>query len=163
MVLLTNTIISQQVEMFRTLPLYNKYNIAIKNDWLVEPVNANANVYIEPHVGLVFSNGIVSRTFRISPNCATTGLDNIVTNEAFLRSVRPEAEVTIDGITINVGGLTGQPIHNYLKSEWIDSLEADPASMQFKEYRIEDVKERFAWKKHLEWMPEDLPWPPPGK
>jgi hypothetical protein len=22
---------------------------------------------------------------------------------------------------------------------------------------------RFAWKKRLEWMPKDLPWPPPGK
>ncbi len=26
-----------------------------------------------------------------------------------------------------------------------------------------ETKARFPWKKRLEWMPRDVPWPPPGK
>jgi hypothetical protein len=144
-------------------PIYDKSKVIVYQDWLVDKIDAKAQLYSTPQGQLVFSNGLVSRTFTIKPNCATVSLDLLKKDESFLRSVRPEAEVTLAGLTIPVGGLKGQPIHNYLLPEWIDGMKPDPASFQFSSYRVEEIKERFPWKKRPEWMPKDLPWPAPGK
>ncbi len=147
----------------QNLPHYKKSKVAIQKDWLIDNPNAKAKLYEANDGKIVLSNGLVSRTFTIIPNGATVGLDLLSTNESFLRSVRPEAEIEIDGLKFNVGGLTGQPIHNYLLPEWLKNMTADPASFKLQDFKIEDTKVRFPWKKRLEWMPVDLPWPPPGK
>jgi hypothetical protein len=147
----------------QVLPSFEKSKVAIYQDWLVEPVNSTARLYTESGNQLVLSNGLVSRSFTTTPNGATVALDLTAGNESFLRSVRPEAELKIDGVTIPVGGLTGQPIHNYLLPEWIGQMKADPASFHLKDYRIEPVRERFPWKKRAYWMTREMPWPAPGK
>ncbi|MCD6354140.1 MAG: hypothetical protein J7L95_01180 [Prolixibacteraceae bacterium] len=147
----------------QSLPTFNKSTVAIQQDWLIRPIQQKTAVYTTSNNELVLSNGIVSRTFTTTPNAATIGVDHLRTNESFLRSVRPEAEVEIDGITFAVGGLTGQAIHNYLLKEWIPDLKTDPAAFQFKTFKIENTKARFPWKKRLEWIPKDMPWPAPGK
>ena len=145
------------------LERYNSDKVVVKGDWLVDSIKTRTILYKNNTGGLVFTNGIVARTFSVTPNVATIGLDHLVNNESFLRSVRPEAAVEIDGIPFDVGGLIGQPIHNYLSSEWIDELKINPAAFKFVNYTLEETKERFAWKKRLEWMPKDMPWPVPGK
>ena len=145
------------------LPTFEKSKVADYRDWLVDSLDARAQLYETVDGKLVFCNGLVSRTFTIKPNGATISLDLLPKDESFLRSVRPEAELTVNGLTIPVGGLTGQPIHNYLLPEWIDKMKADPASFQLKDYRMEEIKARFPWKKRAAWMPRDLPWPAPGK
>jgi hypothetical protein len=145
------------------LPIFNKNVGSIQKDWLVDQPDAKAQLYKTADGNLVFSNGLVSRTFTTKPNCATVSFDLLTNNESFLRSVRPEAEVTIDGNTFAVGGLVGQPIHNYLLPEWISQMTADPASFKLKDFRVEGTKARFPWKKRLAWMPKDMPWPAPGK
>lgn len=162
LILLASTIFSYGTGLDK-LPLFEKSKVTIRGDWLVDPSEAKVQFYRTGDGKLVFSNGIVARTFTLKPNGATVGLNHLVNNEAFLRSVRPEAELTIDGMVLRVGGLTGQPIHNYLSEKWIPGLKADPSSMKLTGYKIEDIKERFPWKKRLEWMPKDLSWPPPGK
>lgn len=144
-------------------PLYQKEKIRVQQDWLVDQPVAPAKLYQSVNGQLVFSNGLVSRTFTTQPNGATVGLDLLSQDEAFLRSVRPEAEVQIDGTKFSVGGLQGQPVHNYLLPEWVAGMTADPASFKLTDYSMEDTKERFAWKKRPEWMPKDMPWPVPGK
>jgi hypothetical protein len=160
--IILNTLVLKPVAA-QDLKPFDKDEITVDGDWLIDPVDAKAALYKTAEGKFVFSNGIVARTFVVNPNCATVGLDHLVNNEAFLRSVRPEAEVKIDGLTFNVGGLTGQPIHNYLSEKWIKNLKTDPAAFKMTGYKLEETKERFAWEKRLEWMPKDLPWPPPGK
>ena len=145
------------------IPLWNKEKSTIMKDWLIENTAAKASIYKTADEKLVFSNGIVSRTFVTSPNGATVGLDMLTNDESFLRSVRPEAEVEIDGIKFSVGGLTGQPIHNYLLPEWLEKMNVDPASFKLVDYTVGDCKARFPLKKRKEWMSKDLPWPLPGK
>ncbi|TVP99730.1 MAG: hypothetical protein EA359_16705 [Balneolaceae bacterium] len=145
------------------LPLYNKDQVKTDSDWLLKMVDQKAKLYKNNDGHLVLSNGLVSRTFATEPNGATIGLEHLQTGETFLRSVRPEAEIQIDGITFEVGGLTGQPIHNYLLPEWIESMQANRAAFKLHGYKIENTKERFPWKKRKEWMPKDMPWPAPGK
>ena len=144
-------------------PLFKQAEETAVNDWLLSQTDMPTKLYKTERNELVFANGLVSRTFTIEPNCATIGLEHLQTNESFLRSVRPEAEVQIDGITFEVGGLIGQPIHNYLLPEWIKDMKSNPLALRLVDYRVEDVKERFPWKKREEWMPRDMPWPAPGK
>ena len=144
-------------------PAFDKQKLTVQSDWLVKNADAQAGIYQTPEGHLVLSNGLVSRAFTLSPNVASIALEEMPTNTSFLRSVRPEAEVTIDGYRFEVGGLTGQPVHNYLLKEWIPTLKVNPESFRMQSYRVEPVKERFSWQKHPEWMPKDMPWPIPGK
>lgn len=145
------------------LPVFNKQKVIIQNDWLTEPVKAKAGIYQTPEGYIVLSNGLVSRTFTLQPNVASIGLDEMRHNTSYLRSVRPEASLTIDGYNFYVGGLAGQSVHNYLLKEWVPTLKAIPGVFRLTNYHVEDTKERFTWQKNREWMPKDLPWPIPGK
>ena len=77
---------------------------------------------------LVLDNGLIRRTWRLAPNGACVGFDNLMNGEAMLRSVRPEARVTIDGVRYDVGGLVGQPNHAYLAPIWLNAMRADAAA-----------------------------------
>ena len=93
-------------------PLFIQSEETAANDWLLSQADMPAKLYKTERNELVFANGLVSRTFTIEPNCSNW-YRAFTTKESFLRSVRPEAEIAIDGITFEVGGLNGQPIHNY--------------------------------------------------
>jgi hypothetical protein len=134
----------------------------ITGDWLLDDKNLKAGVFRTGHPNeLVLENGLVRRTFRIAPNAATVGLDHQITGHAALRAVRPEAEVTINGVTYPVGGLTGQENHAFLLPEWLDGLEADPAAFVFTGFEIGVPEERFGWKQVRHHAP-DMAWPPRG-
>jgi len=132
-------------------------------DWLVTSVRVKAGVCrgSRPHE-IVMANGLVRRTWRLAPNAASVALDNLLTDESLLRSVRPEALVELDGVQYALGGLEGQRVHNYLDPRRLDSMTANPAAFRFTSFRVGKTTERFPWKKRLAWMPQDLPWPPPG-
>jgi len=145
-----------------TLPLFTEDSIRYNSDWLIDASGATAKLYRDSKGNLVLSNGLISRTISSFPDGATIAYENLVNNESIIRSVRPEASVTIDGYSFDVGGLYDQPIHNYLLPEWLDEMKSQTGNFHLKSYTTNPIKERFAWKKRLEWMPQDLPWPPPG-
>ena len=133
-------------------------------DWLVSPGSFKAGFrFDESKKELTLGNGLVRRTLRIAPNAATVDYTNLVTGEQLLRAVGPEARVTLNGTEYPIGGLEGQPIQNYLKSEWIDGLRASPNAYQLSGWKEEPMIARFPWKKRPEWLARDLPWPAPGK
>lgn len=130
-------------------------------DWLVDSTAFAAKA--QAGAGeIVLTNGLVSRTIRLTPNAATVALTNLTSGQNELRSVRPEASVTLDGKTYGVGGLVGQPIHNYLLPAWIDGMKRDPGAFVFKASRVGKTAERFAWKRRTEWTSASSAWPPPG-
>lgn len=135
----------------------------VAEDWLVDRVLRQAGVYQGANLAeIVLDNGLVRRTFRLSPNAATVALDGLTRNESFVRAVRPEAEISLDGKWFSVGGLSGQPIGNYLLPDWLDGLTSDPSSFRFVGFQVTPLQPRFSWKPRSEWLPWDLPWPPPG-
>lgn len=136
---------------------------AANPDWLLNPAPFKATATQDAKTGeLVLDNGLVRRTIRTQNGCATIALDNLMTGEQLLRSVRPEAELVLDGVKLPVGGLAGQPVHNYLDPKWLEAMGPLPGACEFTGLEIGKTQERFPWKKHPEWMPEDKPWPPPG-
>lgn len=83
-------------------------------DWLVTPGKTSAAIYATPdRKSIVVANDMVSRTFRIFPNLATTDFVNRMTGESLLRAVSSEGSVTIDGKDWTIGGLEGQPERAY--------------------------------------------------
>ncbi len=90
-------------------------------DWLLDVSPYTAGVYRTGHPSqIVLCNGLIRRTFRLAPNGATVGLDNLMTDQAVIRGVKPEAIVEIDGVRYDVGGLKGQPNYAYLTPDWLD-------------------------------------------
>ena len=144
------------------LPRYVADEAAYSGDWLVKRPEQKAQLYRTGKAGeIVLSNGLLSRTFRLSPNCATVGLEHLVTGVSLLRGVKPEALVEIDGTAYEVGGLKGQPNYAFLRREWVDALENNPEAMQFAGLEMGEPKERFAWKRVRRHAP-DAVWPPKG-
>ena len=155
---------SANAEEVKDLPQYNEEKVAVKADWLTVPVEQKAEVYrSEDLQDLILSNGLISRRFRISPNLATISLKHLGTQEEYLRSVRPEAIITLDGQRYDVGGLTGQSNHAFLKEEWISQMTSKPGAFQFTGFEMGETKAPFGWKRRPDWMGKDMPWPAPGK
>lgn len=131
-------------------------------DWLLDGSAYQASVeHDENKNEVVVSNGLIARTFRVSPNAATVGFDNLMTGQSIIRGVKPEALVTIDGIVYEVGGLTGQPNYAFLRPEWIDLLKANPDAMRFAGMEVGTPEARMAWKQVRHHAP-DVEWPPKG-
>ncbi len=130
-------------------------------DWLVSSSPFKAKIHVTEETGIVsLSNGLVERRFTTRPNAATVEYRNLVTGEAVLRAVRPEARLVINGTTYEVGGLTGQPEQGYFLEEWRNTMTSNPDAFELGSYDFGRIKERFPWKRSR-WS-EDRPWPPPG-
>jgi hypothetical protein len=132
-------------------------------DWLIDGRKFSAKASVDASGReLTLSNGLIRRVIQLQPGSATVALDDLTTSASLLRSARPEAVVELNGQRINVGGLSGQPIHNYLDPKWLDTMSPDPSAFQFSKVRIGRTEPRFAWQKNVKWLSRDLPWPPPG-
>src|SRR5690554_531583 len=152
-----------QAQDITDYPIYNKEKIKVQEDWLIAAPDLKTGFYKTERGELVLSNGLISRVFNLDKGGATIGIDNLMTGENMLRSVKPEAMVEINGIKLAIGGLQGQTVHNYLLDSWIPELEKDKEAFQLESFHTGSTLPRFEWKKRPEWMPVDLPWPAPGK
>jgi hypothetical protein len=140
----------------------DEYVMAPRSDWLVAPSGFEAGVYRPGHANeIAMTHGLIRRTWRLRPNAATVGFDNLMTSASILRAVKPEAYVKLDWQEeMPVGGLLGQPEGAYLKPEWLEQMTADPKAFRCTGFRAGKTKERFPWKRTP--YSGDQPWPPPG-
>ncbi len=133
-------------------------------DWLIDSDDYQAE-FTETVGGdhrFELRNGLVSRTFMLDrPIGATIGLTNESTQDNLLRGIKPEATVTVNGVRYDVGGLTGQPNHAYLRDSWIKQMRPSTGSMRFVGYEVGKTTKRFDWKQTRHHAP-DAVWPPPG-
>ncbi len=145
-----------------TLPVYDESKVRVEADWLVHPVAKPVDVYRSADSKeIVLANGLISRTFRIAPNATTVSYKNLRTGAEYVRSVRPEVLITVGGQEVTVGGLLGQPVHNYLDRAWIEKMTDDPKSLAFAGFEIGAVTRDLPWKPR--YGAPDTPWPPKGK
>ena len=115
-------------------------------DWLLTLGKTSAAIYATPdRKSIVVANDMVSRTFRIFPNLATTDFVNRMTGESLLRAVSSEGSVTIDGKEWSIGGLEGQPERAYIKEAWIDSLVTVANSFMVEDFEIHPITEDIKW------------------
>ena len=150
-------------ENLNDLPIIKgSYLEGIENDWLIKKPSESASVFRnEENNEIILSNGIISRTFRLSPNAACTSLKVLSKQEEHIRAVKPEAIVMLNGFTVNVGGLTGQPNLAFLYPDWLNDLKADPLAFKFTGFKVGTPEKRFEWEKVRHCAP-DAEWPPKG-
>lgn len=130
-------------------------------DWLVKASGVKSGVFrVKGKPEIVLANGLAARTFRLAPDAACVGLDNLRTGEALLRAVSPEAEISINGVSYPIGGLDGQPNLAFLKPDWLDSMAPPKGGFRYLGFTVGKTEARFPWKRIRHSA--DLPWPPPG-
>ncbi|MHB9005582.1 MAG: hypothetical protein ACYDC1_01475 [Limisphaerales bacterium] len=142
------------------------------DDWLIKAPTLRTTVRVLPgpdrqSAQITLANGIISRTFLIADasleavNAATLSFKNLRSGAEFVRSVRPEVLLTVNGQDRVIGGLQGQPVHNYFDRAWIESMTGDPAALGFVGCETGEVG------RDLPWTPRygapATPWPPRGR
>lgn len=110
---------------------------------------------------LTLTNGLIKRVWKLEPNAACIGFENLMTDQTILRSVRPESRLTIDGTPWIVGGLVGQPNQAFLTREWIEELKSDPAAMQCFNVVVDKPTAPLEWNQRRHHAP-NVTWPPQG-
>lgn len=143
LLLLANQILAQ--DKISSLPVWKKD--ADQQDWLISKVSQSAGVYrSEDSKDIILTNGLLKRSFRVSPNLACVDFSNLSNGDQLLRAVGPEAKLIIDGENYNIGGLYGQKEKAYLKNEWIDNFTANDADFQFVTYTVTPIEPYVNWK-----------------
>ncbi len=124
----------------------NTFSQTPGRDWLLAPISDRSAVNIVNNgKAIELNNGLLTRRIQLSPNAATTSFKNLTTNEQFIRSVRPEARITINGKAYNIGGLYGQKEQAYLLEEWIDQFTSREPDFHYVKHEIGEVKPHFDW------------------
>ena len=132
----------------QTLKWDSRFDQSVPEDWLVKPINTKANVFQKENGGdLVLYNGLVRRSFKVSPNFACYDFQNMATGQQLLRAIRPEAKLTIDGKEYHVGGVVGQQEKAYLQQEWIKGFKAGAGDFIFAGYTVTDIQPYINWKR----------------
>lgn len=155
------TILAQSiVERVQQLP--TERNHSFQEDWLIDNSRFKAGVYRGRNdLGFTIENGLLRRAFRVAPNGATVAFDNLVAQQTMLRSVRPEARITLDGKSYAIGGLIGQPNHAFLRPQWLGNMTMEPGAFQLLHVEFGVTKERFRWEQRRHHSPLAV-WPPKG-
>lgn len=131
----------------QVLPEWNDvYSQLAVKDWLLEKPLQKAAVYKDNQKNqLIFYNGLIRRTFALSPGFACFDFTNLGTHQQLIRAIQPEAKITINGIEYTVGGLKGQNEKAYLLPSWIQQF-TSAADFQFQQINVADIKPRIQWK-----------------
>lgn len=114
-------------------------------DWLIDPKGFTATA-TEKGKEIVLSNGLLSRSFRTTPNVICTDFRNLVSGEQLLRAVKPEARLFINGRAYQVGGASGQRQHAYLLPAWLDRLQAGATDFIYTGHQFADIQPVLNWK-----------------
>ena len=118
----------------------------VPSDWLTHAITAKTGLFRSSDGrDIHLDNGLIRRSFRLSPDFATIGLLNRMTDAEMLRAVKPEARLVIDGETFTVGGLAGQPDLGYLLPEWLERMTPLQNSFHFSGYQVGIPEERVKW------------------
>ncbi len=136
--------------LLQKLPRYR--SATAQQDWLLQKPAIAADVFVHGDRQIVLSNGLVSRTIHMVPNAATVSLKNMRTGEEFIRSVQPEALVTIDGVEYPVGGLSGQVDKGYLLYEWLNKMYSPANAFTLEKFVVKELEPKITWEQKR-WAP----------
>lgn len=118
-----------------------------KKDWLLDATSYTASVKVnETKKEVTLDNGLVKRTFRIEPNVVCIDYLNQVNGRQLLRSVKPEARISINGKDYHIGGLLGQKENAYLLPEWLDRFTPGDQDFKMTTFDVNLIRPQLNWK-----------------
>ncbi|MCP5537519.1 MAG: LamG domain-containing protein [Akkermansiaceae bacterium] len=138
-----------------------------KEDWLLSPPRTVASVQVVPSADqqsaqIMLSNGLVSRTFLVTDNnLGCISLRRSDKDIEFVRAIKPEVRVSIDGKWVNVGGLTGAPDKAFITPAWFDRLQSIPGAFKLSGMTVGPCVKPYEWNPKCN-APKDIAWPANG-
>ena len=119
---------------------------------------------------LRLTNGLLSRVFLFSPTFGTVDLYSHSSRRSLLRTLTPEAVLSLDGHPYPIGGLQLDPSpstsptppeHAYAnRSAW--RLTTDPTAWTYHSHSTSAPLAPFPWTPGTRHSPTDVQWPPRG-
>lgn len=126
-------------------------------DWLINSNTNKAGVFrSNDTTEIILSNGLLTRSFRLSPNLACVNFSNESSAEQLIRAISPEASVSINGKSYHVGGLYGQTEKAYLKKEWLKSFTSNSSDFQYKSFSLGELVPYVNWHPGNRWVLNSL-------
>ena len=131
-------------------------------DWLLDGSGYVSTIVKTPDgMGIMMTNGLISREFRISPGLSTINITNLMTGDSMLRTACSEGTLTIDGKDYPLGGLSGVEERGYMLPEWIDGMHPLENSFRVVDWTVTDLKPRMEWNRKRWALVKE--WNPTGK
>ena len=131
-------------------------------DWLIDGSGYVSTIVKTPDgMGIMMTNGLISREFRISPGLSTINITNLMTGDSMLRTACSEGTLTIDGKDYPLGGLSGVEERGYMLPEWIDGMRPLENSFRVVDWTVTDLKPRMEWNRKRWALVKE--WNPTGK
>lgn len=131
-------------------------------DWLIDGSGYVSTIVKTPDgMGIMMTNGLISREFRISPGLSTINISNLMTGDSMLRTACSEGTLTIDGKDYPLGGLSGVEERGYMLPEWIDGMRPLENSFRVVDWTVTDLKPRMEWNRKRWALVKE--WNPTGK
>lgn len=137
-------------------------------DWLITPPTQASTIQFQPSVDkqsaqVLITNGLVSRTFHITDgNLSCISMRRIDKDIEFVRSVKPEARICLDGNWLEVGGLTGTPDQAFITPDWLPMLHSKPDSFRLVGMEVGGCVKPYEWQPKCN-APKDIAWPAKGQ
>ncbi len=120
--------------------------VQTEEDWLVRTPAKQAGFMLTASGDeLQISNGLVSRSFRLEPNLVCMDYRNLINGQQLLRALSPEARLTINGKSYDVGGLHGQKEKAYLQTRWLNEFTSGENDFQYIKYETGDIQPYIHW------------------
>lgn len=113
-------------------------------DWLIQAPAQQAQITVQGKY-ITLTNGLSRRSFYLGENLACIDYQNLSNGQQLLRAVHPEARITLNGKSYQVGGLEGQKERAYFKKGWEEKLSAGKEDFRFVRYQIQEMKPFLAW------------------
>lgn len=139
-----------------------------EKDWLLsEPATASSIQMLagdkNQSAQILLTNGLISRTFLLADeNLGCISLRRIDKDIEFLRAIKPEVRVCLDGAWLEVGGLTGAPDNAFIAPKWYELLHSKPDAFHFAGMTVEGCVKPYEWQPKCN-APADIAWPAKGQ
>ena len=132
-------------------------------DWLIDKITDQTTLTKTAKGTLLLSNTLISREFLIEPDFATIDFRDLhTTNSSILRCVKPEAVITLDGITYNTGGVKPNTQCAYFnRTAFWQNMTVDAQAFHFVSYEVGTPTAPFPYTPRR-FAPADIQWPPKG-
>jgi len=117
-----------------------------QEDWLVDQKSRKATITeVSPHE-IQLQNGLIRRSFFLSPNLVCFDFTNLMSDQQLLRTVMPEGRITIDGSYYEIGGTIELKERGFFKREWLNDIQNPTSNFQYQSHEIGEITPYFATK-----------------
>lgn len=131
------------------------------DDWLIKKVKIPVTLKQEGSTMLTLSNGLIARTFLIVPGFATVDYRSLMSDASILRAIKPEAILTLDDTTYNIGGMMQNNHFGYLNRSGLN-ISVDVNAWQYVDHCTSKPEAPYPWTPGSRGAPKDVSWPPKG-